>query len=64
MDQLLTELFHLQRFAENPALREVIDEVERRYEADALDDNALEALSAAGDPYARTPGRREEDALR
>ena len=43
MDQLLTERFHLQRFAENPALREVIDEVEGRYEADALDDDALEA---------------------
>ena len=49
MDQLLTDLFDLQRFAESPSLQSVIDEVEARYGI-AINDEALENLSAAGEP--------------
>ena len=61
MDQILTDLFDLQRFAENRALREVIDEVEDRYAVRALKDDDLEALSAAGDPYAAAREHLEKD---
>ena len=61
MDQTLFKLFDYQRFADDDALRAVIDEVEDRYAAVALDDDALSALSAAGDPYLRAMDRGEKD---
>ena len=61
MEQLLTDLFDLQRFADHRALREVIDAVERRYEVRALDDDELADLSAAGDPYAGTAEHLQKD---
>ena len=63
MDQLLTELFALQGFARDSALQALIDEVEERYGTQALDDDALADLSAAGDPYAEACARRERDPL-
>ena len=61
MERTLTQLFDLQRFAKNPALQAVIDEVDSRYACDALDDGALAQLSAAGDPYLCGRDRREQD---
>ena len=61
MERLLTDLFALQRFAGNGALQAVIDEVEGRYGACALDDEALANLSAAGDPYSLARDPRDGD---
>ena len=61
LDQTLFRLFDYQRFADNAALRAVIDEVEDRYAAVALDDDALATLSAAGDPHLRAKERGEMD---
>lgn len=52
LDQILTDLFDLQRFSDHRALRAVIEEVEQRYEIQTLDDEELADLAAAGDPYA------------
>ena len=61
MEQLLTDLFALQRFAGNSALQAVIDEVEGRYAVCVLDDDALAGLSAAGDPCLRARDRMKRD---
>ena len=45
MDQLLFDLFALQRFADDGALQAVIDEVEDRHCVTALDDEALDGVS-------------------
>ena len=63
MDRLLTELFELQRFANDSALQAVIDEVEERYAISALSDDALADLSAAGDPYIQARKRMKRDEL-
>lgn len=64
MEQILSDLFALQRFADNSALQAVIDEVEGRYTVNALDDDALDDLSAAGDPFVCALERMKKDALR
>jgi len=58
---LLTELFDRQRFERDPALQRVIDEVEERYFGEALSDEQLQAVTAAGDPclQAHTPKERD-----
>lgn len=61
MDQILFDLFALQRFAGDRALQAVIDEVEDRYSVSALDDEALAKLSAAGDPYLQAREALDED---
>ena len=61
MDQLLFDLFALQRFADDGALQAVIDEVEDRHCVTALDDEALDQLSAAGDPYLLARDAMDED---
>ncbi len=61
MEKLLTGLFDLQRFERAPALQSVIGEVEARYFAEELTDDALKKLSAAGDPYLQTPDPRKRD---
>ncbi len=62
MEKLLTGLFDYQQFERSPALQGLIDEVEARYFGEELPDEALELLSAAGDPYSRSPDpkKREE----
>ena len=64
MEQLLTDLFALQRFAGDGALQAVIDEVEGRYAVSVLDDDALSGLSAAGDPCLRARDRMNRDGRR
>ena len=51
MKKLLAGLFDFQRFEKNPALQSVIDEADVRLSGEELTDDALEALSAAGDPF-------------
>ena len=51
IEKKLTELFDFQRFENDTALQEIIDEVEGRYVE--MSDDELEMLSAAGDPYTR-----------
>ena len=60
-DKLLTELFDLQRFEGDPALRRVIDEVEDRWSDEELSGDELSALSAAGDPYAQSHELKKKD---
>ena len=61
-ERLLTELFDRQRFERDPALQRVIDEVEERYFGEALSDEQLQAVTAAGEPclLAHPPGSRTE----
>ncbi len=63
MEQILSDLFALQRFAGDGALQAVIDEVEGRYAIAELDDDALAGLSAAGDPFVSTRERMKKDPL-
>lgn len=49
METKLHQLFDYQRFQNNARLAEIISDVENRYNC-ALEDNALELISAAGDP--------------
>ena len=62
VQKLLTELFDLQRFEEEPALQSIIDETEARYLGTELSDADLSSLSAAGDPYTQItdPKKRNE----
>jgi len=48
MDNLLKNLFDLQRFVLDPQLQTLIDDTERRYDEE-LTDEELELLAAAGD---------------
>ena len=59
MEKLLKDLFDLQRFARDPALQAVIDEVEERYGIRALTDDELEGLAAAGDPDIAAAKRKD-----
>ncbi len=52
LEDLLKSLFALQRFAENPELQRVIDEVHARYARRELSMEDLEYVSAAGTPAA------------
>lgn len=58
----LWELFEFQRFENDPALKSIIDETEKRYFGTELSDAALSSLSAAGDPYTQItdPKKREK----
>lgn len=51
IEKKLTELFDFQRFENDTALQEIIDEVEGRYAE--MSEDELGQLSAAGDPYTR-----------
>lgn len=57
----LTELFDRQRFERDPALQRVIDEVEERYFGEALSDEQLQAVTAAGEPCLLAHPPREQD---
>lgn len=61
MEKLLKGLFDFQRFERSPSLQSVIDGVEARYFGEELSDDALNNLSAAGDPFLRMPepGKRD-----
>ena len=59
--RLLTELFDRQRFERVPALQRVIDEVEERYFGEALSEEQLQAVTAAGDPYLQAHPPKERD---
>ena len=61
MEKLLTGLFDFQKFEREPTLQSVIDGTEARYFGAELSDELLGAVSAAGDPFARTPEPREQD---
>lgn len=62
MEKLLTTLFDYQRFARNPALQRVIDEVEARYgQPQPLSLDELYRVSAAGDPYAQALDQKEKN---
>ena len=61
MEKLLAGLFDFQKFEKEPALQSVIDEVEARYFCAELADNALDTLSAAGDPFSQPPDPKERD---
>ena len=62
VEKTLKQMFDYQRFAKNPALQSIIDDVHRRYARQELSDDELETLSAAGDPYLHVmgPGKRDE----
>ena len=49
MEKKLTSLFEFQKFAHNPRLDQMLEEAENRY-GQALSDDDLEQVSAAGDP--------------
>ena len=61
MEKLLAGLFDFQRFEDDPALRGVTGEVESGYLLDEISEDALNELSAAGDPFQAPPdpGRRD-----
>lgn len=61
MEKLLTGLFDYQRFEQSPTLKGVLDEVEARYFAEELSDDALKTLFAAGDLYSQTPDPGRKD---
>lgn len=54
-EKLLKELFDLQRFEQEPTLQSVLDEVEARYFGEALTDDTMHQLSAAGEPFSQSP---------
>ena len=62
-EELLENLFDFQRFEKNKALQSMIDEVEGRYFCGELDEDELELLSAAGDPYLQAVDPMKRDAL-
>lgn len=49
MEKVLKALFDYQRFQGNKRLDAMISETERRYEGQALADNDLELVNAAGE---------------
>lgn len=51
MEKTLRALFDLQRFSGNDRLAKIIFDTEGRY-GNALSDDDLEAVSAAGEPFA------------
>ena len=59
--KLLAELFELQRFEEEPALKSIIAETEERYFDMELSDDALSKLSAAGDPYTQITKQKKRE---
>ena len=62
MEKLLSDLFDYQRFARNPALQRVIDDVEARYSLpQALSLDEMYQVSAAGDPYSQALDTKEKD---
>lgn len=61
VQKLLTELFELQRFEEEPVLKSIIDETEERYFGTELSDDDLRTLSAAGDPYTQITKQKKRD---
>ena len=54
-EKLLTELLDYQRFAREPELQRLLDDVEARYFGEELSEDALRTLSAAGDPFVKPP---------
>ncbi len=58
MEQRLKVLFDYQKFKNDARLAHLITACEERYEQ-ALDDDALSVVSAAGDPFANLS--RDED---
>ena len=54
MMKKLSQAFDFQRFQQNPRLAKIIGEAESRY-ANALSDDDLELVSAAGDAPAPAP---------
>ena len=61
VQKLLTELFELQRFEEESALKSIIDETEERYFGTQLSDDILGKLSAAGDPYTQVTRQKKRN---
>lgn len=62
LENLLTTLFEYQRFARNPDLQRVIDDVEARYgQPQPLSLDELCRVSAAGDPYSQALDTKEKD---
>lgn len=63
MESLLKGLFDFQRFARNKELQDIIDETSKKYDSTAfsleeqetvaLEIDALETVSAAGDPFVK-----------
>lgn len=62
-EELLESLFDFQRFEKNKALQSVIDEVEGRCFCVELNEDELEMLSAAGDPYLQAVDPKERNPL-
>ena len=57
----LWELFEFQRFENDPALKSIIDETEKRYFGTELPDTDLSKLSAAGDPYTQITDAKKRE---
>lgn len=55
MEELLKGLFDYQKFAQEPALQSVIDEIKSQYRTRALTDDDVSGLFAAGDPDSQIP---------
>lgn len=54
MERKLRQLFDYQKFHRNPRLEAMLSEAEGR--SSVIEDDALEMVSAAGDPFAKTHG--------
>lgn len=61
IEKLLKGLFDFQRLERNPALQSVLDETEAQCFREELSDDALRSISAAGDPFLRTPEPKKRD---
>ena len=62
MENKLSRLFDYQKFSSNPDLEKVIRGVEEKYSLDkqALSDDDLEFVVAAGDPYIKGANDKKE----
>ena len=61
MERLLTGLFDYQRFERDPALQNLIDDTEARYFGAEISDDALDLVSAAGEPFIPLPDPNKWD---
>ena len=60
-EKLLKGLLDFQRFERESALQRLLDETEARYFGEELSEDALRTLSAAGDPFAKTPDPKKRE---
>lgn len=60
---ILTGLFDFQRFAHNPGMQSIIDDIEDRYGITEMTDDELDSLAAAGDPFGLEYPRAKRDGV-